>query len=282
MKKIKFFLMVLCILLLGSCTQKEDSPLNLPQTRSVNIDLKKVGSIHNLMLDFVDSISYLNPSLRSGDFKKNPQLQSMHEELSEYIINEAGSDLQCSSEELAEVFAAYEFIYDGTPYNPVIFMDQSNTSININTYSWIDPFLYNIEISTQEEYFLRTIATIWMNKDGSPKSNTQIKEELNLLLKEWVRWYGEDALKNPTIDNVMSGTCLTIALSSFDWWHTYLNPSRSEKGRIAPYIAFLLGKDAKGALLGCLSSYICGEREPKTILINGLVSGGLSSICARL
>lgn len=137
-------------------------------------------------------------------------------------------------------------------------------------------------ISIQDAYFLNKILSLSRDDSNNFVSNSLIAERLTTLKAEWELLYGKNGYTKPTIDNILSGVCLCISQSSFEWWSNWLSNKPSDKQNILPLLGYLLEKDAKGAVMGVISSILAGQRDVRTIARDGLISGGVSSLFSLL
>ena len=287
MRRIKTIFMTLVALVMAGCTSSEvPNPADMDSagTRAIGTDLRKIGALHNEALDFAATYLAEHPTCKVGDFENNLPLQAFHISLTSFMEKNTPEVIGCTASQVKISMDDAKYIWD-TPEDadllqPIIINGSSFELSGVET--CIDQVEALKVLTHKEILFLRSIAELTDLDKGQMPSNAVVEERLNSLVTEWEAEYGKKGYIGLGNSMTVSGIPLSVAVSSFQWWTDYYSGLDNGQQRLAPLLAYVLGKDAKGALSGVLLSLLNGNRDLKTIALDGLKVGVIHSILCLL
>lgn len=298
------YLCMLIVCSLVSCSQNDNlfngvqSSTSVLKTRGTNCDLREIGEVHNLMLDcgqeYLSQNNCLTPTDQDSFIPKalKVKLISLLEStLPVWVVEDIDpTDRTLSIQKYIETYSNYYGMINNEMYADSVTPVDNDDIVVFPIDDMIDETLWDnsiyhvnpsLNLSNSEREFVERIANITIDDNGNPVSNATLKDRIDELKVDWELTYGEDGYINFDSQNIVSGICLCITLSSYEWWHNWFSSSTNGKNkrRIAPIIAYFIQKDARGALKGIIISLAAGNRDPRSIARHGVISGGISSLC---
>lgn len=268
MKHFLFMMAVLLGCVVTSCSNTDVVALSNNATRSDQaqlVDLRDFGVVHNMIMDFGQTRISDSKALRAyGDVElvKTDLNRAVKANMSKFILNTSLSGL---SEKLIVCMDDYMEYYGGEIedhfLDPIQEHELNGKKIEGVT---ILEQASNCGVLNEDEYdLLKQLSAIAIDADSQISLN-EMQNRLQEILLAWNTKYGDEKNFDTESKGFLSGVCIQIGLYSCDWWGTSYGILQTDgPQRIAPWVAYLAGRDMKGAIKGTVKylvkSYINGS-----------------------
>lgn len=280
MKKLVFMAALMLGFMATSCnnTEPADSQ-NKPATRAgqvTNLDLRDFGKVHNLIMDYGQSQlaqnSGISPMSTDNEVFVGNLNNAIKDNMANFLRNTTISslcgDMVDSMDDYLEYYGTYidEHFLEPIP-NLVV------NGVQIEGQGILEQ-LYNCGMLTDHDYdLLKQLAGIATDNNNSISAYA---DQLQNVLSEWRDIYGEEATFATDSKGLISGACIQIALYSSQWWSlSYRYENGKGPNRIAPWLAYLAGKDLKGAIHGVATHLLACAVEGNNPTWNGVGTAAL-------
>lgn len=286
MKHFLFMMTVLLGCVVTSCSNTDVVALSNNATRSDQaqlVDLRDFGVVHNMIMDFGQARMANSKDLRAyGDveFIKTDLNSAVKDNMSNFMLNTSLSGL---SEKMIVYMDDYmEYYGEDIEDHFLDPIDENELNGKIVDGITILEQASNCGVLNEDEYdFLKKISIIAIDADSKIPLN-EIKNRLQEILLAWNTKYGDEKNFAPESNGLLSGVCIQIGIYSCDWWEfSYGNQQTDGPQRIAPWVAYLVGRDVKGAVRGTLKyvikSYIRGSDLTWSDAGSAALVGGVKS-----
>lgn len=262
---------------------------NKPATRAgqvANLDLRDFGKVHNLIMDYGQSQlarnSGISPMSTDNEVLVGNLNNAIKDNMANFLRNTTISslcgDMVDSMDDYLEYYGTYidEHFLEPIP-------DSETNGKHIDGTSILEQ-AYNCGVLDEAEYdMLKRLSGIALDADNGCSLST-MSNQLQDALTIWEINNGKVDNVSVKTDGLASGICLQIGIYSCEWWNgSYVLISNNGPQRIAPWLAYLAGRDLKGAIRGTVKyivkSYINGsEMTWEGAGTSALVGGVKSSI----